>query len=115
MIIDRARVAGGRECFQHSVELRRIGLHRTKKCNGIAALDEKCRKIFNIKIPHQIGLVFDVYPDEGFIRMPRCQSIEVRPISRAYVAPLCTQARDNPCLGLQYIGELFLMVKIERK
>lgn len=76
----------------------------------VAALDQQGREILNIKVADQVGPVFNIDPDEQFVRMLRRQFIKAGPVVGADVAPGRAQAGDDPNVVLHALRELLLVV-----
>lgn len=89
----------GKQCgygSEQAVELRNAWLHGPEKSDIVFTLNQQGREIVDIDIPDQIGLVFDIDPDEKQVAMTRGELAELMAVLAAHIAPRRAQAGDDP-------------------
>ena len=78
------------------MRLASVGQHGAKKSDGVAALDQQGRKVFDIEVADDIGLVLDINPDEVLVRMALGQRFEGGAVLAAYIAPCRASCFGTP-------------------
>ncbi len=88
-------------CLHQPVGQLQARLDTAKKGNIGIALDQHGRKILHFDIAQQVGLIFDVDPQEAFVGMAHSELIELRAVVAANIAPGCAQAGYQQVVAAQ--------------
>jgi hypothetical protein len=62
-------------------------------------LDQQGREVFDVEVADDVGVVFDIDPDEEFVRMAFGQFVEGGAVAGAGAAPGGAQAGDDPAVA----------------
>lgn len=89
--------------------------HGAEKRNRLAALNQQRREVLDIDITDEIGLVFDVDPDETFVWMAIGKPVEIGSVRFADITPGGAQACNNPSGFVGKREQLLAVVMIKSR